>query len=137
MSSIKRAVAVGVALGIIFILAANLILPYFSSSYRYCQDLRWEGATGNVYTNCTNRYQDAFNTSYVACVYETIGDVCVSHTENGITSPINNNATNISSYCLNCLTAGGYRIATRGLVLLVLVLGLIGFGIYFLPRISV
>lgn len=127
---LNKIVAGTVALALIYVIVASLVLPYFSSSYRYCQALQWEGAEGNVYTNCTNRYQDEFNTTFLSC----FGTTCTTHTENGKTSPVRTTAVNLTSYCLNCATLGGYRGAMQGIVLLILVLGLVGFGVYMMPK---
>jgi len=117
-----------VALGVAMVLLATLILPQFSSSYRYCQARTWQGAVGNVYTNCTNRYQDAFNTSFVDASSGT-------HTENGATDPVTTDNANAESFCLDCTTLGGYRTTMQGITLLVFVLAIIGFGIYFIPKV--
>lgn len=130
MSSILDKIILGaVALGLAFVIISSLILPYFSSAYRYCQALQWEGAEGSVYTNCSNRYQDAFNTSFVDTVTR-------SHTEGGITSPVEADTGNATDpFCLNCETLGGYRVPMQGMVLLVLVLAIVGFGVYFMPKV--
>lgn len=110
-----------VGLMIAFIVFGAVVMPEFSKAWRYCQALSWEGATGGVYTNCSDRYQDEFNTTFVDV---TAG----SHTENGITSPIGSDNTGSSSYCLNCKTTGGYRTTVQGLTLLTLSIGVIAIG---------
>lgn len=128
---VDKAVGISIGLLILFLFATTLILPQFSSSYRYCQGLEWKGAAGDVYTNCTARYQEEFNETEVA---QRAAGATGSHTENGVTSPVDDDAINVTSYCLNCETAGGYRTANQGLNLLILTLALVGFALIFLPK---
>ncbi len=103
-----------IALAILFLLFSTIIMPQFSSSYRYAQALCWDNTTANcdyspvtnltevlVGTNCTGQMEDSSNTAW----------------------------------CQRVLTAGDYRATNQGIVLLVLVIALIGFGVMFISRI--
>ncbi len=118
-----------VGLLLLFLMASSVFMPFFSSSWRYCQARQWNCGVAGVYTNCTSRYQDPFNTTVVDPSTGT-------HTEGGLTDPVDTDTTQAACthYCLNCETAGGYRTSAQGLLLLVLVIALIGFGVRYLPR---
>lgn len=124
MSVVNKLIYGGIALALLFILASTVMLPYFSTAWRYCQALQWVGAHGSSYTNCTVPYQTS-NTSAVSGT---------SHTENGITSPVATDSGNSDEFCLNCATQGGYRTTVQGLSVLILVIGLIAFGLHFFGK---
>ena len=127
MGLVNTLVMGAIGLTVLFLLASTLILPYFSTAYRFCSNKQWEGATGGVYTNCSNRYQDAFNQTPVPAS----GGY---HTENGETNPVDSDSLNSTQFCLNCSVLGGYRTTIQGLTVLVLVLALIFFGVKYLKR---
>jgi len=112
---------------------ATLIIPQFSSSYAYCEELQWNCDADRSFSNCTSRRQEQRNTSVVKEG---------SHTQDGVTTKVDSTCqTNATAggggapyYCLNCETLGGYRSTVQGLALIVIAIGLIGFGLYFLPK---
>lgn len=123
---LTKAVGVGIGLLILFLLFSTLIMPQFSTAWRYCQGREWVGATGGTLTNCTTPYQNS-NTSYV-------NPAGATHTESGQTDPVVTDNDAADQFCLNCATVGGYRATNQGLTLLILVMGLIGFALRFFPR---
>ena len=127
MVKVSAIVMGAIGLVILFLLASTLIIPQFSNAWRFCSNKQWEGATGGVYTNCSSRYQDAFNQTSV------LAD-STHHTEEGETNPVNADSLNSTQYCLNCSVQGGFRSTVQGLVLLIMVLGLIAFGLRYMKR---
>lgn len=123
---LNRALAIGIGLMILFLIASTLIMPNFSTAWRYCQAREWVGADGGTLTNCTTPYQNA-NTTFV-------DNGTGIHTENGRTDPVASDNTEANSFCLNCSVAGGYRPTVQGLVVLAMVLGFVAFAIYFWPK---
>lgn len=129
-SSINKAIAVGIGLVLLFIMASTMIMPFFKQSWQYCQDMVWEGAQGGTLTNCTRVIENSNTTAVMVA-----GNI--SHTEGGypaarVAADANYLFTN--QFCLNCNVAGGYRTTSQGLTLLVLVIGLVGFAVYFFKR---
>lgn len=124
---LEKALAVGIGMMLLFILASTLIMPQFSKAWRYCQAKEWVGTQGGVLTNCTTPYQTA-NTTFV-------DNTTATHTEDGETNPRDTDTDGgTNRFCLNCKTLGGYRTTVQGLVVLVLMLALITFGLHFFPR---
>ncbi len=125
MPNVNTIIYVGIALTVMFLLLAVLVLPQFSRSYRYCQDLQWNPDNSSDYAECPNRYWDAQNTSVVSTspYSQTTDDETIS-------APVPDLAGTL--FCINCETEGGYRSANQGLVLLIIVMGLIGFAIRFI-----
>ena len=123
---IDKAVSYGVGLLIVFLLTATIILPQFSTAWRYCQAKEWVGAEGGTNTNCTTPYRTA-NTTMVDHTADT-------HTEAGDTSPVADDNGLADNFCLNCATLGGYRTTVQGLAVLALAMAFIGFAIYFFPK---
>lgn len=135
-SILNNVLAVSLGLVVLVVVASSILLPQFSTSWRYCQAREWKCADGGTTTNCTTPYATS-NTTQV--VLNATGSA-TSHTELGLTESVEtddcSNHTNVDNFCLNCDTAGGYRSATQGLLLLGLVLGLMGLGIKFiLPKV--
>jgi len=123
---IKNIVYSVIGLTILFVITGSIMMTQFSNAWRYCQARQWVGAQGGALTNCTTPYQTS-NTTYV-------NPAGAEHTENGLTSPIATDNANANSFCLNCATLGGYRTTVQGLTLLVLAIGFIGFGLYFMKK---
>ena len=127
MVSIQDMIAVSIGLVIVFVISSSILLPQFSTAWKYCQAREWVATQGGVLTNCTTPYTTA-NTSFV----DTTGG---THTESGLTSPINaDTGAPVDAFCLNCSTLGGYRTTVQGLVLLLLVLFLVAIGLRFFGR---
>ena len=127
MVSVQEMIAISIGLVIVFIIGSSILMPQFSSAWKFCQAREWVATQGGVMTNCTTPYQTA-NTSFV----DTTGG---THTEGGLASPINaDTGVPVDAFCLNCSTLGGYRGTVQGLVLLLLVLFLIGVGMRFFGR---
>ena len=125
--SVKNITAVALGLALVFIITSSILLPQFSSAWRYCQARQWVATQGGVMTNCTTPYQTA-NTTFV----DTTG---TSHTEGGLASPLNSDTgVGVDRFCLNCSTAGGYRTTVQGVLLLVLVLFLVAIGLRYFGR---
>jgi hypothetical protein len=125
MVNIKTTVSVLVALTIFFLLASVVILPYFSSAYRYtCSAYQWKPAAGGVTTNCTTLIVSANDSALTA------GS---SYTQEGVNSPTA--AGLASSYCLDCTTQGS-RATSTGMVLFVLLIGFIFVAVTFLRYIT-
>jgi len=122
---LDKSVAYGVGLLILFLLGSTLIMPHFSSAWKYCQAREWNPDMGGLLgANCSIPYTNA-NTSAVTAS---------PHTEGGLTSPVEEAGENVDVYCLNCERPGGYRTTVQGLTVLALALGLIGFALYFFPK---
>jgi len=125
-SIMNKAITVGIGLLLVFLLSAAIVMPRFSDSWRYCQDVRWDCAAAGAVTNCT--YDDNvehFNNSYVDT------STGARYTRSGIGTYDVVLGAECSDMCLRCITAGGYRASAAGLQLLILVLALIGFGLLF------
>lgn len=124
---LDKSITYGIALLVVFLLASTIVMPQFSNAWRYCQNRQWNPDHANAQgANCTNLYQNATNDSAISGVSE--------FTMNGLTSNVEDGGENVAYYCLNCDVAGGYRTTIQGLAVLTLVMGLIGFAIYFLPK---
>lgn len=126
ITSLKQTIFAILGIAVVFVLVASITMTYFSRSWRYCQDVRWVGADAEATTNCTRRYGDGFNTSYVDAENDTYSTYL--HTEDGQTWPVDPTAKNASAYCLNCQTAGGYRVTNQGLMVLIFALFAIAVG---------
>lgn len=112
----KTIIQIGIGLFLFFLLAATMVLPFFNTAYNFCQAKSWNCETGTSYANCTQRYQEAYNTTVVSgTTYlndPVTGSICLKE-------------------CLNCDTRGGYFATNQGLTLLVLVMALLGIGMAF------
>lgn len=132
MGSLLKLIGYGVGLLVLFILVSTLVLPQFDDAWRYCQALEWVAIQGGTMTNCS--------TPYKASNESTVLNTSSTHTEDGITSPVDTDTdAGIDEFCLNCATEGGYRDSVQGILLLALVVGAIAFGLYFFrpDRISI
>lgn len=127
---LNKSLAIGIGLLVLFLLGSTLIMPQFSSAWRYCQEVKWTGANAGVTTNCTYDDDPAhFNNSMINV------STTYTYTRSGVgTYDIDATADGASSLCLGCLTAGGWRTSTQGLLLLVLVAALVTFALYFFKR---
>jgi hypothetical protein len=123
MVEIKTFIYTAIALAILFIFTATIILPNFATTYNFCQIPQWKSANGGVTTNCTSPMLSGTNTSLC-----TPGS---TYTQGGFTANVESN-NGADSFCLNCNTPGTYRSLNQGVLLLTLVVGIIGFGIYFI-----
>ena len=127
MGVLDKSVSYGIGLLVLFLIGGVLVLPMFSDAYRYCQTVKWAGAHGTGTGNCT--YDDVnFNTSEI-----TAGSTG-QHTESSLGTYDIEADHSADRYCLKCVTEGGWRTTTQGLVILVLVVGMIAFALYFFPK---
>lgn len=108
MTLLKKMIMGGIILAIIFVLLGNLIMPQFSTAWRYAQDLCWT----NVTASCD--YDTTVNTTVI-----TNANTC---TGSGYAQ---------GDLCQAVQTAGGYRVANQGLMILILIIALIGFALTF------
>lgn len=115
--AVKSIVYGVVALMIVFLVFGALVMPYFSSAWRFAQDVCLTPSdTGDTVGNCT--YDKTANTTVIVA-----GDhICTGNDEN----------STAGIWCQKVQTAGGYRISTQGLLLLILVMALVGTALYFL-----
>lgn len=112
-----------IALTVLFLLMATIVLPQFANTYNYCQNPAWkpDNSSDGTYTNCSSRVQDAYNSTPTPSDYPITEDTTDDH-------------LNYTKLCLNCDTAGAYRTTIQGLAVLLIVIGVIGFAVYFLRR---
>lgn len=128
MAKLKNIVYGAVAILILFILASTIMLPEFRKSWQYCQNPRWRADNQSVGTNCTNEI--AFNNTPITSAGTWTADDGKSYVCGGDQDC----TTATSRFCVNCDTLGGYRTSTQGLVLLILVMGIVGIAVAFIPK---
>jgi len=117
---INRVIYGGIGLVMLFLLSSTLILPQLDGAMdRSCSSITWRCADGGVKTNCT--YDMGTNTTSTPTDYPIIETTAGDHVW-------------CSEQCLSCDDSGGFRTTTQGLLLLVIVIGLIGFAVYFMRR---
>lgn len=123
MSIIQRVIAVGIAMAVLFVMLGTVVLPFFQDTYSKatCQNPAWNCANAGAYTNCTNRIQDAYNTTPLPTDYPIVESTA-------------GDTTWCSHLCLDCETAGSYRTTAQGLLVLGLIVAVIGFAVYFMRR---
>jgi len=148
--TVKNFIYGGVALLLLFVIASTLILPFFSTTYEVgFGDLPCNSpnhATGcvgltNTSTDITNSacLTSSGDADITACAdcnsstgYETFLTSCYRLFEHNSTDVTMN-----GTHCIGCTTLQGYRTTNRGLVLLVLVIGLVSFAILFIKKIRI
>ena len=132
MISVKNLILGSIGLVITFLILSELAIPFFAESYEYCtggKPFSKEG-TGTVYDNgCCMVASSSLTGGGVACTdcnqtagYEDFLSKC------GRLIDTQNN-----THCYGC-TDWGTKTTTRGMGLLVLVLALISFAIYYIPK---
>lgn len=117
MGILQKVIGIAVALLVLFLLASTLILPQFSSSYNptSCSATNWIDNSTYYASDCSE-----YATS--------IGSASVIQNSTPQSCPDESNFC-----CLGC-SNWSFRTTSRGMILLVLVIALIGLGLYFLPK---
>lgn len=120
MNPISKILYGGIGLTILFVLVSTVILPNFATTYNYCQNPAWkpDNSSSGVYTNCTDRVQDAYNST-------------PSPTDYPITVDTAEDYRNYTNLCLNCDTRGGFSTTLKGITVFILVIAMIAFGVWF------
>lgn len=111
----------GIALAVIFLILPSLVLPMFNESSNYCAITKWYGADNGVLTNCTD-VKTASNSSFVDLAKTTY-----------LGQPLDQDNGMADQFCLNCETGGRVSMAT-GIIVIILIISLVGFAIYFVPK---
>lgn len=110
---VGKIIYMALALGLLFLMIPTVIMPSFSSSYRFAQVTCWTNTTANCdYDTTVNT--TPLTTSQVSCGASEYGAA--------------------TSYCQRISTAGGYRTANQAIILLLLVVAMIGFAVYFVKK---
>ena len=125
-SPMRKVLAVGLGLLILFVLASSIWLDFFATSYEYgmgTEPCNKDGCTSTD-TAFKNEYCTQASGSFTACTscnatagYETFLDSCHSLI-----------AWNNNTHCNGC-TSFGYRTTSRGLLLAIFVLAGVGIAL--------
>lgn len=130
MVKLKTIIYSTIALLFVFLFTSSIWISFFGTGYEYgFGDCPYSSDNGTSCTNLGNNYCSTKGTNLVVCDqcngtggYETFLSSCG-------TLIGNQNDT----HCYGC-TDWGFKTSTRGLILLVLVLALVGFAVTFLPK---
>jgi len=113
--SVDKIIYGGIALAVLFLMLSTIVLPFFSSSYRFAQATCWTNTT----SQCD--YDIATNTTVISSALACSASVFPTGLS-GVTM------------CQAISTAGGYRSMTQAAILLVFFLAIIGFALRFMPK---
>ena len=118
---IMKPIYIGIALAVLFIMLSTMVMPYFSTAFRYAQDVCWTGTAANCdYDTNTN---STVITNSTAVTGTGLYGVCAPTATNFATA-----------MCLHITTAGGYRSITQAVILLIFFFTILGFALRFLPK---
>jgi hypothetical protein len=112
---IDKVIYGAIAMAILFAMLSIIVLPYFSSSYRFAQSTCWTNTTANC------DYDSTVNTTVIASTQACSAGVFPAGLSGGI-------------MCQAIVTAGGYRVINQSLMILVFFLAILGFALMFMPR---
>jgi len=133
MSLINKFIAGVVAMLILFLLASTMFVGFFATTYEHGFGTEPCNKDGCVLgdTEFSNPNCLTHSTTIIACTscnvsagYEFFLDNC------GDLIAVSNN-----THCYQCTTFQGWQSTSQGLILLVLVIAIIGFAVYFLPKV--
>lgn len=130
--SLNKLLGLIIGLVMLFLITSAIMLPYFAITYEH-----GFGTTPCNRVGCASG--DSAFANNLCFTHSTTALACTNcNTTEGYEFFLANCGDLIAwdnnTHCYQCTTFQGYRTSFRGLVVLVFVLGLIGFAVWFIPR---